>query len=100
DTLYLCSAKNILIALDPATGRERWRYDPKVSDDWIPYTAACRGGAYYAVPDADPTAECATRVIEGTLDARLIAVDARTGRPCAGFGRNGQVDIKVGMGRV
>lgn len=100
DTLYLCSAKNILIALDPGTGRERWRFDPKVSDDWIPYTAACRGVAYFAPPGADPTAACATRIIEGTLDGRLIAVDARTGRPCAEFGRNGQVDIKTGMGPV
>ncbi|MFC3079681.1 membrane-bound PQQ-dependent dehydrogenase, glucose/quinate/shikimate family [Phenylobacterium terrae] len=100
DTLYLCSAKNILIALDPATGRERWRFDPKVSDDWIPYTAACRGVVYYAAPGADPAGACATRIIEGTLDGRLIAVDARTGVPCAGFGRNGQVDIKLGMGPV
>ncbi|MFC7499980.1 membrane-bound PQQ-dependent dehydrogenase, glucose/quinate/shikimate family [Enterovirga sp. GCM10030262] len=100
DTLYLCSAKNILIALDPATGRERWRYDPRVSDEWIPYTAACRGVVYYAVPDSPADALCATRIIEGTLDARLIAVDARSGRPCPDFGNNGQVDIKAGMGPV
>ena len=100
DTLYLCSAKNILLALDPATGRERWRFDPQVSDDWIPYTAACRGVSYYAVPGADPAGVCAARIVEGTLDARLISVDARTGRPCADFGRGGQVDIKVGMGSV
>ncbi len=100
NTLYLCSARNILIALDPATGREIWRYDPKVSDDWIPYTAACRGVSYYAVPGADPAVACATRIIEGTLDARLIAVDARNGRPCMDFGTNGQVDIKQGMGEV
>ncbi|ACG78002.1 glucose dehydrogenase [Phenylobacterium zucineum HLK1] len=100
DTLYLCSAKNILIALDPATGRERWRYDPKVSDDWIPYTAACRGVVYHQTPGADPGQACAARIIEGTLDGRLIAVDSRTGRPCADFGRGGQVDIKQGMGPV
>lgn len=100
DSLYLCSAKNILIALDPATGAERWRYDPKVSDDWIPYTAACRGVSYFAQPGAAPDAACATRIVEGTLDGRLIAVDARSGQPCAGFGRGGQVDIKQGMGTV
>jgi quinoprotein glucose dehydrogenase len=100
DTLYLCSAKNIMIALDPATGAERWRYDPKVSDDWIPYTAACRGVSYYVVPGADPASPCAQRIIEGTLDARLIAVDAHSGAPCAGFGQRGQVDIKLGMGDV
>ena len=100
DTLYLCSAMNILIAVDPATGRERWRYDPGVSDEWIPYTAACRGVAHYAVPGAAPDALCAARIIEGTLDGRIIAVDTRTGRPCPGFGRNGQVDMKAGMGPV
>jgi quinoprotein glucose dehydrogenase len=117
DTVYLCTARNILIALDARTGQERWRYNPRVSDDWIPYTAACRGVAYYDIgassagtgaPKLVPTAPgtpatitaCATRIIEGTLDGRLIAVDARTGRPCAGFGTNGSVDIKVGMGDV
>src|SRR5690606_30788508 len=50
-------------------------------------------------PLAD-SAPCATRIIEGTLDARLVAVDARTGKPCADFGDNGQVDITVGMGDV
>lgn len=100
DTLYLCSAKNILIALDPSSGRERWRYDPNVPDEAIPYTAACRGVAYYSVPEAPPDMQCADRIIEGTLDGRLIAVDARDGRPCAGFGERGQVDIKVGMGET
>ncbi len=104
DTVYLCSARNVLIALDARNGTERWRYDPKVSDDWIPYTAACRGVAYYETATAAPTSgapqACAARIIEGTLDGRLIAVDARTGRPCADFGRNGEVDIKVGMGPV
>ncbi len=100
DSLYLCSAKNILISLDAASGAERWRFDPKVPNKWIPYTAACRGVSYYKVPGAAPEATCAERVIEGTLDARLIAVDARTGKPCADFGTNGQVDAKVGMGDV
>ena len=99
DTLYLCTPKNILIALDPATGATRWRFDPKVPDANIPYTAACRGVAYYAVPGLAPEQACATRIIEGTLDARLIAVDARTGRPCADFGFGGQVDTAQGIGK-
>ncbi|MQT13800.1 membrane-bound PQQ-dependent dehydrogenase, glucose/quinate/shikimate family [Segnochrobactrum spirostomi] len=98
DTLYLCTPKSIMIALDPATGKEKWRFDPKVPDDAIPYTAACRGVSYYAVPGADPASACATRIIEGTLDARLVAVDARTGRPCADFGQNGEVDTALGIG--
>ncbi len=100
DAVYLCTATNILIALDAASGEERWRYDPQVPDENIPYTAACRGVVYHATPGADPAQTCATRIIEGTLDARLIAVDARTGQPCPGFGQNGAVDISVGMGEV
>ncbi|MDE1174629.1 MAG: membrane-bound PQQ-dependent dehydrogenase, glucose/quinate/shikimate family [Parvibaculaceae bacterium] len=98
DTLYLCTPKNIMIALDPATGTQRWRYDPKVPDENIPYTAACRGVAYYQVPNTDPNAACSARIIEGTLDARVIAVDAKTGEPCAGFGQNGIVDTTTGIG--
>ncbi|HEX6928540.1 MAG TPA: membrane-bound PQQ-dependent dehydrogenase, glucose/quinate/shikimate family, partial [Gammaproteobacteria bacterium] len=115
DALYLCSARNILIALDAATGRERWRHDPKIRDENIPYTAACRGVAYYEIPPAEVPVEgvladddstlslpleCSPRVIEGTLDGRLIAVDAKTGELCAGFGNNGEVDITEGMGKV
>lgn len=134
NTVYLCSARNILIALDARTGEQLWRYDPEVGDEYIPYTAACRGVAYYdaalgaaspaapapaaaaaagsapataAPPPAAPIAgspadggACAARIIVGTLDARLVAVDARTGRPCADFGEGGQVDITVGMGEV
>jgi len=100
DTLYLCTPKNILIALDPETGATRWRYDPKVPDAYIPYTAACRGVAYYAVPDASAGTPCAKRIIEGTLDARLIAVDAETGRPCANFGFGGQVNTAEGIGEA
>ncbi|MDO7842671.1 membrane-bound PQQ-dependent dehydrogenase, glucose/quinate/shikimate family [Sphingomonas immobilis] len=100
DALYLCSAKNIMISLDAATGKERWRFDPKVADEWIPYTAACRGVSYYKNPVAKPGDACAERVIEGTLDARLVAVDVKDGKPCADFGANGQVDAKIGMGKV
>ena len=100
DTLYLCTGMSVMIALDPVTGKERWRYDPRVAEEWIPYTAACRGVSYYAVPGAEPNSLCAVRIIEGTLDGRIIAVDARTGRPCPEFGANGQADIKVGMGPV
>jgi quinoprotein glucose dehydrogenase len=99
DTVYLCSARNILIALDAGSGKERWRYDPKVADTSIPYTAACRGVAYFSNADAG-TQACAQRIIEGTLDARLIAVDARTGVPCADFGDNGHVDTTRGMGHT
>lgn len=157
-TLYLCSATNHLIALDAATGDELWRYEHAVAEEYIPYTAACRGVAYFEVPATLPDGEtgnetetgidsanaaatsvkvdaaaqneddsaesrdnsanagdenepavdsavasaptCSPRIIEGTLDHLLIAVDARTGKPCRDFGNGGKVDIARGMGNV
>jgi quinoprotein glucose dehydrogenase len=98
--LYTCTAKNVIIALDAATGKPVWRVDPKVPDKWIPYTTACRGVAYYQAPGAAAGSLCAGRVIEGTLDSRLIAVDALTGKPCTDFNGTGQQDTKIGMGPV
>jgi quinoprotein glucose dehydrogenase len=98
DTLYACTGKNMVVAVDAGTGETRWRFDPVVDDKSIPYTAACRGVSYYVVPNLDAAQPCATRIIWGTLDARILAVDARTGQRCAAFGRNGQVDTAEGMG--
>ena len=98
--LYTCTAKNVIVALDPATGKQAWRFDPKVPDEWIPYTTACRGVVYYAVPGAAAASVCAARIIEGTMDSRLIAVDALSGKACPDFGSNGQTDTKIGMGNV
>ncbi|WJM26045.1 membrane-bound PQQ-dependent dehydrogenase, glucose/quinate/shikimate family [Novosphingobium resinovorum] len=98
DMLYVCTPKNMVIGLDPATGKQRWKFDPKVSDDAIPYTAACRGVSYFVVPGVPADQPCAQRIIYGTLDARLFAIDAHTGARCAAFGTNGEVDTKIGMG--
>ncbi len=57
--LYTCTAKNIIVALDAATGKPAWRVDPQVPDKWIPYTTACRGLSYYAVPGAALNSPCA-----------------------------------------
>ena len=100
DLLYTCTAKNVIVALDAASGKPVWRVDPKVPDEWIPYTTACRGLVYYKVPGAAANSPCAARIIEGTLDSRLIAVDALTGRACTEFNGTGQQDTKIGMGWV
>lgn len=98
DDLLMCSAMNILISVDAATGEENWRYDPGVANEAIPYGATCRGVSVYRNPDAAEGEACALRVIEGTLDARLIAVDAETGQPCDDFGTGGSVDLWEGIG--
>jgi len=98
--LLLCSAMNKVISLDASTGLERWRYDPGVPTDAIPYNATCRGLAYYASPTLESTDFCAERVIMNTLDARLIAVDVQTGQLCDDFGIGGIVDLEEGLGHT
>jgi quinoprotein glucose dehydrogenase len=91
--LYVCSPFNEVSALDPGTGRPWWRFDPRV-DPHIRYPNddVCRGVAYWRNPAAPAHAPCAERIFMNTVDRRLFALDAATGRPCAGFGRNGVVD--------
>jgi quinoprotein glucose dehydrogenase len=99
DSLYFCTAFNRVIALDPRTGRELWTYDPelKAKTGPGPYPLTCRGVAYWA-DSATSDGECATRVFTGTRDAELIAVDAKTGKACSGFGSNGRVALREGLG--
>jgi len=84
------------LSLDAEDGSLRWRHDPKSDLEGVK-AAACRGLAYYEAPAAST---CKNRILSGTLDARLIALDARTGEPCADFGKNGVISLKEGMGRI
>jgi quinoprotein glucose dehydrogenase len=94
NSVYACSAYNDIVSLDAETGRQNWRFVSKTDASGSPY-GACRGVSYYKVPDA--TGECAERIFTNTIDARLIAVDARTGKACSGFGTNGVVSLLKGM---
>lgn len=102
DSLYFCSPHNIVIALEAETGRERWRYDPGIDTSGI-HMLACRGVSYHESELAgnDSTeGACHQRIITATLDARLIALDARSGKPCSAFGSAGEVSLRDGMGEV
>lgn len=96
DTLYYCSQTNTVIALDPETGEERWRFDPQVEPPGPGWLVRCRGVAYHR----SAAVECPERIISVTFDARLLALDAKTGRPCASFGDHGYVDLTAGLGEV
>ncbi|WP_246176902.1 pyrroloquinoline quinone-dependent dehydrogenase [Parvibaculum sedimenti] len=88
-SLIFCTPFNRIIALDPATGAQRWSYDPHVALDRKPGNQyVCRGVAYWEVAKASADRACATRIFMGTVDGRLIALDARSGKPCTGFGRD------------
>lgn len=94
--LYLCTPHHIAIALDPVSGEEQWRYDATVGHNQMRQHQTCRGLTHYRV-EANAGAECASRILLPTADARLIALDAKTGEECAGFGQNGAVDLSANM---
>jgi quinoprotein glucose dehydrogenase len=96
DKLIYCTPFNRVIALDPGTGAKLWEYDAKIALDQKPANQyLCRGVSYWEDPHA--RGECSSRVFMGTNDARLIAVDADSGRACSDFGAAGQVRIDIGM---
>lgn len=126
--LYVCTPHSQVIALDPDTGKEIWRFDPKLSTlnaenfkGWAHMT--CRGVAYHddaAYADATTTAteqspaapadastaaapaaasnSCPRRIFLPTADTRLIALNADTGKMCEDFGDKGQVDLRTNIG--
>ncbi len=96
-TLYLTTPIDEVIALDASTGRERWRFNPNVPK--LGYSEiSSRGVAWWqAATPAARRAACGERILFGTLDARLIALDARTGAPCQDFGAHGEVNLTAGV---
>lgn len=100
DRLYVCTPHDYAIALDAETGREIWRYDPKIEVRSNLQHLTCRGVSYHGPENGGAVAangECPARIFLPTADARLIALDAATGAPCAGFGDGGAVDLWQGM---
>jgi len=99
DALYICTPFNRVISVDAETGAERWSYDPGVDLTGL-YLINCRGVSAWTDSRAAPDDFCATRIFTGTIDARMIALDAKTGEPCPGFGDGGTVDLTEGIGDV
>lgn len=101
--LFFCTQTNVVFALDPETGKEAWRFDPKVDPTGGSVVRTCRGVSYHdgAPGVANGQAPfCARRIITATFGAQLIALDSQTGKPCPDFGQGGFVDLKQGMGTV
>jgi quinoprotein glucose dehydrogenase len=111
--LYVTSPLGRVSAVDPESGRELWTHDPRIDLSGSYGDFANRGAAYWRGPEGEPAGRglesagrggageassvCASRVFIATIDARLIALDAATGTPCAGFGRDGEVDLTEGL---
>jgi quinoprotein glucose dehydrogenase len=97
DRLVLCTPFNEVIALDPGTGKPVWRYDPGLALDANPGNAyTCRGVAAAEMPAVSAESPCRLRIYTGTNDGRLLALDARDGKPCEDFGTHGQLRIDPG----
>ncbi|WP_337064861.1 glucose/quinate/shikimate family membrane-bound PQQ-dependent dehydrogenase [Rouxiella badensis] len=105
DTLYLCTPHQKLFALDAATGKEKWTFDPQLKTDPTFQHVTCRGVSYYEDPAAAQSNEtqgaapaiCSRRVLLPVNDGRLFALDAETGARCADFGNNGELNLQSNM---
>lgn len=93
--VFICTGWSDVIALDAETGKQLWRHYTRADSNGA-LNRSCRGVTYYRVPGASN--DCAERIYTPTIDARLIALDARSGKPCPGFGSGGVVDLTQGMG--
>jgi quinate dehydrogenase (quinone) len=91
--LYLSTPSNRVIALDAETGTELWQFDPQAGTGRRRFQSH-RGVAYWEGPSKEGKEK---RILFGTFDARLIALNAATGKPCPDFGLAGAIDLRKGM---
>jgi quinoprotein glucose dehydrogenase len=94
-TLYLSTPFNQVIALDPVTGKERWKFDPDIDRTHGYSEVTSRGVSTWLDSTRKKGDPCQRRIVFGTIDARLISVDAATGKVCDGFG---EIDLTQGVG--
>ncbi|MBE3639802.1 pyrroloquinoline quinone-dependent dehydrogenase [Mangrovicoccus algicola] len=93
DTLYIGTPFYRILALDPATGEEKWSFDTKSTLEPLTQPALKnRGVAYWEAESPIEGEACQKIVYLGTMDARLFAVDADSGQPCTEFGEDGVFD--------
>ncbi len=96
-TMYLSTPLGRVIALDPVTGREQWVYDAAVNPGLDFGDFASRGVSVWSDSARGDGQPCARRVFVAPIDGRLIALDAKSGTPCADFGRGGTVGLVDGL---
>jgi len=91
--LFLSTPYDHVIALNAVSGVKIWEFDPKLEHPYGFSEVTSRGVSAWRDPAAKAGKSCALRIFIGTLDARLIAIDGDTGKPCLDFGTNGEVDL-------
>ena len=96
-SMYISTPLGRVMAIDPATGTERWLFDARI-DRSIQYgDFTNRGVATWLDVSAPENAVCRRRIIVPVIDGRLIALDARDGNLCAEFGQNGIVELRPSL---
>jgi quinoprotein glucose dehydrogenase len=95
--LYLSTPFGRAIALDPVTGGLKWDYrtDANRSGNWGDF--ASRGVSTWLDARAPAGAPCRRRIYLPVIDGRIVALDAKTGKPCTGFGTGGTVRLRDGL---
>lgn len=96
-TLYFSTAFNRVFAIDAHSGTEQWRFDAQIDPDTGYSEVSNRGVVHWVDQAAPPGKPCRERIFVGTLDARLIALDAATGKRCKNFASNGETDLKAAL---
>ncbi|WP_308823384.1 membrane-bound PQQ-dependent dehydrogenase, glucose/quinate/shikimate family [Sodalis praecaptivus] len=97
DTLYLCSPHQILFALDAATGKEKWKFDPQLKPDPTFQHVTCRGVSYHEMPAASAAQDCPRRIILPVNNGHLYALNADTGARCYSFADKGDLNLQANM---
>jgi quinoprotein glucose dehydrogenase len=90
-TMYVSTPLGRVIALDPVTGAEHWKFDPHL-DLKLEFGDFANRGVSTWVDDHGRR-----RIYVAVIDARLIALDAKTGKPIDEFGAHGTVDLRAGL---
>jgi quinoprotein glucose dehydrogenase len=100
-TMFLTTPFNRVLALDPETGREKWNFDPNI-DLHARYSEGLvnRGVTFWSDLNGAGSDPRHQRIFLATIDARLFALDASTGHPCADFGNGGQLDLTKGISNI
>jgi quinoprotein glucose dehydrogenase len=84
--MYITTQAQKIAALEPETGKELWKFDPKSR------LRELRGVAYWP-----GDRQSGARIVFGTSDGRLMALDAKTGKPASSFGDNGTINLRAGV---
>jgi quinoprotein glucose dehydrogenase len=92
-TLYLTTSSTDVVAVNAIDGTLRWRHDSQSRKDLHYSDGVSRGVSLWVDEASEPEAVCHARIYAPTLDARLLALDAATGKACADFGERGAVNL-------